>query len=100
MNHCCCAVAAIPYVSVKTVKDIAWISGFGTIIIVIAVVIILVMTCNQVDIHQDVVIWDTFQVALATIAFSFGGNIVYTHVEASLKEPKHWNKISITGLRT
>ncbi|KAL0576583.1 hypothetical protein ABG067_008911, partial [Albugo candida] len=55
---------------------------------------------NHPDAEHDIVIWDKFPVALATIAFSFGGNVTYPHVEASMKKPKQWPKVATFGLST
>ncbi|KAF9974730.1 hypothetical protein BGZ73_001813 [Actinomortierella ambigua] len=30
--------------------------------------------------------------AMATISFAYGGNVVYPHVEQSMREPKKWNR--------
>ena len=97
-------VVAIPFVLVKTMKEVAWLSAFSTITIFVVVVIVLVMCAidkpNQIDIHHDAVIWDMFPIALSTISFSFGGNVVYPHVEAAMKKPKDWNKVVAAGLGT
>ncbi|CEP13532.1 hypothetical protein [Parasitella parasitica] len=100
-----CAVAvAIPLVLVKTMKEVAWLSAFSTVTIFIVVIIVLVMCAvdkpNQINIHHDGVIWDMFPIALSTISFSFGGNVVYPHVEAAMKKPKDWNKVAAAGLGT
>ncbi|KAI8974406.1 transmembrane amino acid transporter protein-domain-containing protein [Pilobolus umbonatus] len=98
----CCAIVAIPFIFVKSMKEVAWISAFGFVAIIIVVVVVLVMSAidkpNQVNIHHDSVIWDMFPIALSTISFSFGGNIVYPHVEASMKTPQHWARVSAGGL--
>ncbi|CEP13531.1 hypothetical protein [Parasitella parasitica] len=99
-----CIVVAIPFILVKTMKDIAWISALGVVAIVITVLVVLIMSAidkpNQVYIHHDVVIWDMFPIALSTIAFSFGGNVVYPHIEASMKKPQDWTKVAAGGLST
>ncbi|KAL9558557.1 hypothetical protein MBANPS3_000847 [Mucor bainieri] len=100
----CAAFIAVPFVLVKTMKEVAWLSAFGVITIVLVVLIVLVMCAidkpNQVNVHHDAVIWDMFPIALSTISFSFGGNVIYPHVEASMKKPKDWNKVAAAGLGT
>lgn len=97
-------VVSIPFVFLKTMKEVAWVSAIGVVAIVITVLVVLIMSAidkpNQVNVHHDVVIWEMFPVALATISFSFGGNVVYPHVEASMKNPQNWPKVAAGGLST
>jgi amino acid permease len=39
-------------------------------------------------------------IALATIAFSYGGNNVFPHIEESMREPRHWNRVITAALCT
>lgn len=72
----CAASLAIPYALVKTMKEVAWMSAFGVVTIVVVVFIVLIMCAidkpNQINVHHDVVIWEMFPIALSTISFSFG----------------------------
>jgi amino acid permease len=99
-----CAIVAVPFILVKTMKEVAWMSAFGAAATVVVVLICLVCSAidapQQVNVHHDSVIWDMFPIALSTISFSFGGNVVYPHVEASMKNPRHWNKVVAAGLST
>ncbi|RCH77654.1 hypothetical protein CU098_002948, partial [Rhizopus stolonifer] len=72
----CCTVVAIPFILVKSMKE----------------------TIPQA--HHDSVIWNKFPIALSTISFSFGGNAVYPHVEASMKKPQQWPRAIAAGLTT
>ncbi|CAO3652644.1 unnamed protein product [Cunninghamella blakesleeana] len=103
------AIFAIPFILVKNMKEVAFMATFGVIITFVIVIIVIVVACiDQANfteeyiatIHHEAVVWDQFPVALATIAFSFGGNIVYPHVEASMKKPKSWPKVCISALTT
>ncbi|KAI8883422.1 hypothetical protein K501DRAFT_219314 [Backusella circina FSU 941] len=99
-----CAIVAIPFILVKSMKEVAWMSAFGAIATVVVVLIVLIMSAidrpNVVDVHHDAVIWEMFPIALSTISFSFGGNVVYPHVEASMKHPRNWSKAVAGGLST
>ena len=85
-------------------KEVAWMSALGAVSTLIVVFICLVCSAidkpNQVNVHHDTVIWPQFPIALSTISFSFGGNVVYPHVEASMKRPKAWPKVVAAGLST
>ncbi|KAG0743381.1 hypothetical protein G6F57_010614 [Rhizopus arrhizus] len=98
----CCAIVAIPYIVIKSMKEVAWMSAFGALATIIVVFIVLVCAAidrpNHMDAHHEPVIWDMFPIALSTISFSFGGNVVYPHVEASMKRPRDWPKVVASGL--
>ncbi|KAG2207342.1 hypothetical protein INT47_006816 [Mucor saturninus] len=100
----CCVIVAIPFILVKTMKEVAWMSAFGALATVVVVIIVLVMAAidkpNQIDVQHNSVVWDMFPIALSTISFSFGGNVVYPHVEASMKNPRDWPKAVGAGLST
>ncbi|CAO3617967.1 unnamed protein product [Mucor hiemalis] len=99
-----CGVIAIPFVMVKTMKEVAWMSAFGAAATVVVILIVMIVSGidakNQTNVHHDPVIWDMFPIALSTISFSFGGNIIYPHVEASMKQPRDWPKVVGGGLST
>lgn len=99
-----CAAVAIPFVLVKTMKEVAWMSAFGALATVVVIIVVVIMAGidrpNQVNINHEPVIWNMFPIALSTISFSFGGNIIYSHVEASMKQPKDWPKVLAAGLST
>lgn len=99
-----CAIVAIPFILVKNMKEVAWMSAFGALATLVTVLIVLVVACidekNLHNIEHDPVIWDQFPIALSTISFSFGGNVVYPHVEASLKKRSDWPKVASFGLGT
>lgn len=99
-----CAIIAIPFILVKSMKEVAWMSALGAIATLVVVIIVLVIACMDKNYlppaHHDSVIWDQFPIALSTISFSFGGNAVYPHVEASMKRPKDWPKVVAAGLST
>ncbi|KAI7868933.1 transmembrane amino acid transporter protein-domain-containing protein [Spinellus fusiger] len=98
------SITAIPFVLVKSMKEVAWMSAFGAVATTVVVIIVLVVSCidqkNLVNIHHDPVIWEQFPIALSTISFSFGGNVVYPHVEKSMKKPQDWSKVLVAGLTT
>lgn len=99
-----CVIVAIPFILVKTMKEVAWMSAFGAAATAIVVLIVLICSAidkpNQYNVQHSAVIWDMFPIALSTISFSFGGNVVYPHVEASMKTPRDWPKVVAAGLST
>ncbi|KAG2204571.1 hypothetical protein INT47_012630 [Mucor saturninus] len=99
-----CVIIAVPFILVKSMKEVAWMSALGALATLIVVVIVLVVSCIDKKTippaHHESVIWSQFPIALSTISFSFGGNAVYPHVEASMKKPKDWPKVVAAGLST
>jgi amino acid permease len=95
----------IPSLVLKTLKEVTAIAAIGAICTMMAVFVVLIqgpMTRNAspVEVVHDSVIWEGFPVALATIAFSFGGNNTYPHVEHALKKPHQWKYAVMAGLST
>ncbi|KAI8138387.1 transmembrane amino acid transporter protein-domain-containing protein [Fennellomyces sp. T-0311] len=101
----CAAVVGIPYIFFKSLKEVGITSLFGVLTTVITVLIVLGMAVKddherELNAHHDPVIWPMFPIALSSIAFSFGGNPIYPHVEAGMRNPKHWNRVIFAGLST
>ncbi|KAF9164588.1 hypothetical protein DFQ26_001284 [Actinomortierella ambigua] len=108
------AIMAVPIVVTKTMREVAFLSIFGALTTTIVVIIVsiaaiidnsgkdLVLKPNgQMEpIHHDIVIPRNLPLALATFAFSYGGNVVFPHVEESMKHKKSWNKIIFYGIMT
>lgn len=95
----------IPSLILKTLKEVTAIAAIGALCTMMAVFVVLIqgpMTRNAspVEVVHDGVIWEGFPVALATIAFSFGGNNTYPHVEHALKKPHQWKYAVMAGLST
>ncbi|KAI9306233.1 transmembrane amino acid transporter protein-domain-containing protein [Cunninghamella echinulata] len=96
----------VPLLLLKTLREVTAVSAIGAICTMMAVFIILILSPldrnNHPDrvVHHDPVIWSGFPSALATIAFSFGGNNTYPHVEYALKRPQQWPLALVAGLST
>ncbi|KAI7850951.1 transmembrane amino acid transporter protein-domain-containing protein [Circinella umbellata] len=91
-----CVLVSIPYIFFKSMKDMGWTSIFGTIAIIVITIICVVMAgidsprvANTV--RHDNIVWGGFPVALSTIALSFGANVLYPNIEASMKRPRDWS---------
>lgn len=98
------AAVCIPFVLVKTMKEVAWMSAVGVVAILIVVFVVWIQAIRDRPdaalIEHNAVIWEMFPISLATISFSFGGNVVYPNVEASMKNPRNWAKVAWGGLST
>jgi amino acid permease len=102
----CAALVAIPFLSMKTMKDVALTSTFGALATVVMVVV--AVRGSILDIHNPVyedvkhsfVILAHLPSAVATISMCFGGNVIYIHVEESMRYPKSWNRVVAAALGT
>ncbi|KAK9729098.1 hypothetical protein K7432_000540 [Basidiobolus ranarum] len=94
----------VPYILLKTLKEVAVLSVIGvltTLVLVFVAVIVSIIDLpnNLQQTHQTINITG-FPIALASICFSFGGNVVYPHVEQVMAKPKSWNKVLTSAMLT
>ncbi|KAG0309848.1 hypothetical protein BGZ98_005388 [Dissophora globulifera] len=101
------AVMVVPIILTKTMREVAFLSIFGALSTTVVVVIVTIASIidsknvNSVEpIHHDSVIPRNLPISLATFAFSYGGNVVFPHVEESMKHKRAWNKIVMWGILT
>ncbi|KAI8388271.1 transmembrane amino acid transporter protein-domain-containing protein [Radiomyces spectabilis] len=100
------AFLLIPSLTMKTLKEVTSIAAVGAICTMMAVFVVLIqapMDHNsnpKPEYATTGVIWTGFPSSLATIAFSFGGNNTYPHVEHALKKPHQWKWAIVAGLST
>ncbi|CAO3629435.1 unnamed protein product [Cunninghamella echinulata] len=95
----------IPSLVMKTLREVTYIAAIGAVCTMMAVFIILIESPIEYNkdpssVVRDGVIWTGFPSSLATIAFSFGGNNTYPHVEHALKKPHQWRWAVLAGLST
>ncbi|RKP26024.1 transmembrane amino acid transporter protein-domain-containing protein [Syncephalis pseudoplumigaleata] len=92
-------VVLLPVLAVKTLKEAAILSAFGTIATVVVVVVSATLSGLELARPDHVPARHAFinpsqlAIALASISFSFGGNVVYPHVEATMRHPKSWPRV-------
>ncbi|KAJ2963474.1 hypothetical protein NQZ79_g1503 [Umbelopsis isabellina] len=92
---------AIPFIFIKSMKEISFTSALGALATFTVVLIVLISSLQyrpSDPIYHDNVIWEQFPIALSSIAFSFAGNMVYPNIEHSMKNPKQWNSAVYLGL--
>ncbi|SAL99820.1 hypothetical protein [Absidia glauca] len=92
----------IPSLVLKTLREVTAIAAIGALCTMIAVFIVMIESPmhRMEDPDNSGVIWSGFPSSLATIAFSFGGNNTYPHVEHALKKPHQWKWAVFAGLST
>ncbi|ORY03349.1 hypothetical protein K493DRAFT_207124 [Basidiobolus meristosporus CBS 931.73] len=100
------AIIWIPFVSLKSIKEIALMSAFGALATLVVVIVSVVV--GFIDMHERVGVTVTHSffnsssipLALASICFSFGGNVIYPHVESGMAHPKSWPKVLSMAMAT
>ncbi|KAG0244840.1 transmembrane amino acid transporter protein-domain-containing protein [Mortierella sp. GBAus27b] len=108
------AIMVVPIILTKTMREVAFLSIFGalsTAIVVFIVMVAAIVDSKKFDevlkpngeyepVHHDVAIPRNLPIALATFAFSYGGNVIFPHVEESMKHKRAWNKLILWGTLT
>lgn len=100
------AIVAVPFASMKTLKEVAVMSVFGALATVVLVVVavrgsIMDMSNPLYDsVRHDNIIWANLPTTVASISICFGGNVVYMHVEEAMRYPKSWNRVVAAALGT
>ncbi|KAJ9054118.1 hypothetical protein DSO57_1017931 [Entomophthora muscae] len=96
-------VITLVFSLLKTMKEVAFLSAFGTIATLVCVIIVVILggtKFSEIGATSPTELFNMsdFPMAVATIAFSYGGNVVYPHVEATMRNPKAWNKTVICAM--
>ncbi|ORX94380.1 hypothetical protein K493DRAFT_408017 [Basidiobolus meristosporus CBS 931.73] len=96
----CAALVFIPFVIFRNIREITVLSFFGTFTTIFAIIVVVVVSFMSLDKakadptrHHEFVNWGQIPLSLGSIGFSFGGNVVFPHVEATMKNPKAWNRV-------
>ncbi|KAI7852396.1 transmembrane amino acid transporter protein-domain-containing protein [Circinella umbellata] len=97
-----CTVVGIPFLFAKSLNNVAWTSFTGLFAVMITILITIILAGidapNHTDSHKDNIIWEGFPVALATMSFSFGANVVYPNIEGGMKKPQQWRVVLVGAM--
>ncbi|KAF9110655.1 hypothetical protein BGX27_006048 [Mortierella sp. AM989] len=102
----CAAIVAVPFVAMKSLKEVAVMSIFGALATVVLVIVAVrgsILDMNNTDydsITHSSVILANLPTTVASISICFGGNVVYMHVEEAMRYPKSWNRVVAAALGT
>eukprot|EP00842_Homolaphlyctis_polyrhiza_P003428 jgi/Hompol1/4086/HPOL_003498-RA len=89
----CSLGVLVPFVAMRTLKEVAIVSFFGALASVFVVVLVIVLGIMEFPkysgkVHHSIINFWNLPAALGTFSFSFGGNFVYAEVERSMATPK------------
>ncbi|KAG0091786.1 hypothetical protein BGZ93_006493 [Podila epicladia] len=101
----CAAIVALPFVTMKTLKEVAVMSVFGALATVVLVVVavrgsIMDMGNDMAGVVHNIIIPANLPTTVASISICFGGNVVYFHVEEAMRYPRSWNRVVAAALGT
>ncbi|KAI1297843.1 hypothetical protein EDD11_006909 [Mortierella claussenii] len=102
----CAAIVAVPFVTMKTLKEVAVMSIFGALATVVLVVVAVrgsIMDMSNpayANVRHDNVVLANLPTTVASISICFGGNVVYMHVEEAMRYPRSWNRVVAAALGT
>ncbi|KAI8070361.1 transmembrane amino acid transporter protein-domain-containing protein, partial [Gongronella butleri] len=85
----------VPFVMVRQMRDVTWMSLIATIASVLLLLIVTVAAADDYTgtaVH-DVAIPRQLPLAMSTFSFSFCGNVIYPHLEGAMQQPEHWAKV-------
>ncbi|KAG0211518.1 hypothetical protein BGX28_007742 [Mortierella sp. GBA30] len=102
------AIVAVPFVTMKTLKEVAVMSVFGALATVVLVAVAVrgsIMDLNNhnpdyANVHHNNVVLANLPTTVASISICFGGNVVYMHVEEAMRYPRSWNRVVAAALGT
>ncbi|KAJ9048366.1 hypothetical protein DSO57_1035746 [Entomophthora muscae] len=89
-------IVVVPFSLLKSMKEVALLSVLGVLATVVVVFVVVIWGGINYDpstVQNDTFVFENLPSALATIAFSYGGNVVYPHVEGSMRHPRSWNRV-------
>lgn len=102
----CTTIVVIPFVLMKTLKEVTITSICGTLATLVLVIVVvhgaILDMHNPIydDVNHSVIILSHLPTTVASILMCFGGNVIYIHVEESMQYPRSWNHIVATALGT
>ncbi|KAK9712820.1 hypothetical protein K7432_006892 [Basidiobolus ranarum] len=109
----CIIVAAViiclPYIALKSLKEVAILAIFGAVATLVVVLVVVIEGFIQLpslvptattEYGHAFARGSGIPIALASISFSYGGNVIYPHVEEGMRNPKSWNKVLFLAIAT
>ncbi|KAF9130621.1 hypothetical protein BGW39_002851 [Mortierella sp. 14UC] len=102
----CAAIVAVPFVCFKSLKEVAITSVLGALATLVLVVVVvrgsILDLGNPIyaNVLHNLMVFAHLPTAVASMSMCFGGNVIYIHVEESMRYPKSWNRVVAAALCT
>lgn len=93
----------IPFLSVKSLKEVGFVSFLGVLTSFVVVLIVMIGSAIDFDAYKDKVTHDFFKAGslgsvLGTLCFSYGGNYVFPEVNRSMQDKAQFPKVMIISI--
>ncbi|KAJ9067499.1 hypothetical protein DSO57_1038535 [Entomophthora muscae] len=93
-------IILVPFALLKTLKEVSFLALFGVLTTVVVVFIVIIVggidyASSTTSVETTLLRVEGIPLALSTIAYCYGGNVVYPHVEATMRHPESWNKVMV-----
>ncbi|KAI9273112.1 transmembrane amino acid transporter protein-domain-containing protein [Phascolomyces articulosus] len=97
------AFIGIPFALVRTMRDVSFMSFFASMATVCLVLVMTIVAVSDFqenmiqETHHDWAIAENIPIAFSTFSFSYCGNVIFPHLEASMAEPSSWPKVLLVA---
>ncbi|RIB15208.1 transmembrane amino acid transporter protein [Gigaspora rosea] len=92
------ALISIPFILMKSLKDVFFLSIFGTLSTLFSVIAVAALSCR--DFTDVLTYYDScshnlykFPATFAAISLTYGGNSLFPSIERNMRRRKDWNKV-------
>ncbi|CAG8737252.1 13534_t:CDS:2, partial [Cetraspora pellucida] len=99
------ALISIPFILMKSLKDVLFLSIFGALSTLFSVVAVAALSCR--DFTEVMAYYDPcshnlyqFPISFAAISLSYGGNSLFPSIERNMRKRRNWNKVVTAALFT
>ncbi|KAI7904197.1 transmembrane amino acid transporter protein-domain-containing protein [Cokeromyces recurvatus] len=93
----------VPFVLVRNMKDVSFLSTFAsmTTVCLLLIVCVVALSSDYLErintVHHDIAIAKNIPLAFSTFSFSYFGHAIYPHLEASMITPERWSKVLLVS---
>ncbi|KAI8139401.1 transmembrane amino acid transporter protein-domain-containing protein [Fennellomyces sp. T-0311] len=96
------AIVGIPFALVRTMRDVSFMSFFASMATVCLVLVMTIVAVSDFHdsaarVHHDWAIAENIPIAFSTFSFSYCGNVIFPHLEASMADPSSWPKVLLVA---
>ncbi|ORX42680.1 hypothetical protein DM01DRAFT_1341003 [Hesseltinella vesiculosa] len=92
-------LVGLPFLMARHMRDVTWMSLIGTLASVLLLLVVTVATFHDfpTEAHHTISNPRQIPLAMSTFTFAYCGNVIYPHIEGSMKEPRHWPKVMLVA---
>ncbi|CAG8483178.1 6315_t:CDS:2 [Scutellospora calospora] len=99
------ALISIPFILMKSLKDVFFLSIFGALSTLFSVIAVAALSCRDFTEslnYNDTSSHNLYQIPMsfAAVSLTYGGNCLFPSIEGNMRRPKDWNKVVTAALIT